>query len=63
MISPRYAIAVCVMLVLALVPTVIHVYAGAVDADVLRNNGDDLVLDLVHDGLGDVGAVVDQDEL
>jgi len=32
-ISPRYAAAVCVMLVLALVPTVIHVYAGAVVDD------------------------------
>lgn len=33
MISPRYAVAVCAMLVLALVPTAIHVYAGAVVDD------------------------------
>lgn len=36
MISPRYAPAVCALLVLALVPTVIHVYAGAVVSDARR---------------------------
>jgi hypothetical protein len=33
MISPRYLTAVCVLLALALVPTVIHSYLGVVEAD------------------------------